>query len=114
MPVIEFEGQRIECEVGTNLRRALLRQGSSPHNSRARLINCRGLSGCGTCAVRVTGNVSGLTRREWLRLRLPPHAPDKGLRLACQCKVLGDLTVEKFAGFWGHRAGERRALQTSR
>jgi ferredoxin len=34
-------------------------------------------------------------------MRFPPHHPEAGLRLACQCTVLGDLTVTKYQGLWG-------------
>ncbi|NIR39356.1 MAG: (2Fe-2S)-binding protein, partial [Actinobacteria bacterium] len=59
----------------------------------AEALHCRGRGICGTCAVRVEGAVSEPTESELRRLRLPPHRPDAGLRLACQCSVLGDLTV---------------------
>jgi ferredoxin len=45
--------------------------------------------------------VSEPTPVERRRLGLPPHHPDAGLRLACQCSVLGDLTVTKYEGFFG-------------
>ena len=35
------------------------------------------------------------------RLGLPPHHRGAGLRLACQCSVLGDLTVTKYEGLFG-------------
>ncbi len=38
---------------------------------------------------------------ERVRITLPPHDREKGLRLACQCKVLGDLVVTKYEGVWG-------------
>jgi ferredoxin len=67
----------------------------------ARAIHCRGSGACGTCAVRVEGPVSEPTPAELRRMRLPPHRPEKGLRLACQCTVLGDVTVTKYQGLWG-------------
>jgi len=51
--------------------------------------------------VRIDGPVSEPTTAELRRLRLPPHRPSEGLRLACQCNVLGDITVTKYDGFWG-------------
>lgn len=94
---------------GELLRTALLRRGVSPHNGRSRLINCRGLGTCGTCAVQVVeGSVEPATRTEVekLRLGLPPHGrpPNPALRLACQCSVAGDLLLRKGAGFWGSKA----------
>ena len=95
---------------GTLLRTAMLRSGVSPHNEGARLINCRGIGSCGTCAVEVEGAVEPPTRsaRESLRLSLPPHTAGnteaRGLRLACQCTVQGDVRLRKNDGFWGSGA----------
>lgn len=32
---------------------------------------------------------------------LPPHSLDRNRRLACQTRVLGDIEVIKYNGFWG-------------
>lgn len=101
MPTVEFRGSEIECEAGANLREVLRDAGLAPYNGRAKQLNCRGLGSCGTCAVHVEGPVSEPTRVESARLRVPPHDPDAGLRLACQTRVEGDLVVEKGEGFWG-------------
>ena len=101
MPTVSFRGEAIDCDRGDTLRDVLLDAGLSPHNGGADALNCRGLGSCGTCAVRVAGAVSDPTRRERLRMRVPPHDPDSGLRLACQTQVYGDVTVEKCPGFWG-------------
>jgi ferredoxin len=105
MPSIDFRGRTVDCAAGAVLRDALFAAGETPHNGRACLLNCRGNGSCGTCAVAVSGPVSEPTRRERLRLSVPPHDPDAGLRLACQTRVLGDVTVEKFDGFWGQHVG---------
>ena len=73
------------------------------YNGAARALHCRGLGTCGTCAVTIEGEVSELTTIERVRLELPPHGPETGLRLACQCKILGDLVVTKHPGFFGSR-----------
>jgi ferredoxin len=103
--LVRADGERtIEVQRGELLRTALLRRGVTPHNAGARLINCRGLGSCGTCAVEVDGAVepSAHTRMERLRLSLPPHGgPRLGFRLACQCTVEGDLIVRKRDEFWG-------------
>jgi len=65
------------------------------------VVNCHGLGSCGTCAVAVEGEAGERTPRERLRLSIPPHDPDDGLRLACQTTVEGDLTVRTYPGFWG-------------
>ncbi|CAI50550.1 ferredoxin (2Fe-2S) [Natronomonas pharaonis DSM 2160] len=101
MPTVTAFGREIECEEGAILRDILLNAGLSPHNGRSDLLNCRGLGTCGTCAVEIDGAVSNIGRRERSRLAVPPHDPESGLRLACQTRVLGDVTVTKYPGFWG-------------
>ncbi|SFR43614.1 2Fe-2S iron-sulfur cluster-binding protein [Halogeometricum limi] len=101
MPTVRFRGRDFPCNRGDVLRDVLIAGDDSPHNGRSRVLNCRGSGSCGTCAVSVTGAVTDRTRRETARLSFPPHAPESGLRLACQTRVLGDLTVEKHPGFWG-------------
>lgn len=105
MPKAHFAGQTIECPPGANLRVVLLRARLPLYTRVARAIHCRGHGTCGTCAVRVEGPVSDPTAAELRRLRLPPHHPEAGLRLACQTNVLGDATVTKYEGLWGQRVG---------
>lgn len=106
---VKYRGREIECTHEEKLRDVLLRSGVPLHNG-GRLITCRGLGTCGTCAVSVMGSVlpRRRTAREF-RLTLPPHSEansnSKGLRLACQTRVVGDVSAVKFDGFWGH--GER-------
>ena len=52
------------------------------------------------------GEVSEPTPAEIRRLRLPPHAPRRGLRLACQVSVQGDLVVTKHAGLFGQHVDD--------
>ena len=103
MPTIRFNEAQIECETGANLRAVLMESGLPLYNGVARAIHCRGLGTCGTCAVEVRGDVSPPTRVERWRLGFPPHQHRSGLRLACQCKVMGDLELKKHEGLWGHR-----------
>ncbi|KAL6750383.1 hypothetical protein V8C86DRAFT_855964 [Haematococcus lacustris] len=103
---VTFRGLPIQVRRGARLRTALLRQGLSPHNGDARLINCRGLGTCGTCAVAITRGVvqpGQWTVAEQLRLNFPPHsAPgNTQLRLACQVRCVEDISVTKFNRFWG-------------
>ena len=94
---------------GETLRTAALRRKLvSPHNGRARLINCRGLGTCGTCAVEVEtmDSVEPQHRNavERARLAFPPHGganQSPNLRLACQIQIRGNVTVTKRTGFWG-------------
>jgi ferredoxin len=101
MPTIQFAGASVPCLEGANLRNVLLRARLPLYNGAARALHCRGLGTCGTCAVRIEGDVSPPTARETLRLRVPPHDLESGLRRACQVSVLGDLRVTKFEGFFG-------------
>lgn len=103
MPKILFENETIECSDGDNLRRVLMNANLPLYNGIAKLIHCRGLGTCGTCAVRIRGEVSARTSVENWRLNFPPHQLEQGLRLACQCKVKGDLVVSKLGGLWGNR-----------
>mmetsp|Transcript_15859 Transcript_15859/g.28151 ORF Transcript_15859/g.28151 Transcript_15859/m.28151 type:complete len:207 (-) Transcript_15859:113-733(-) len=109
-PVVNVtcRGVTFQARRGQLLRTALLEAGVSPHNGRSKLINCRGLSTCGTCAVRVEGAVSPpeASTRERLRLNFPPHRPpaNQYLRLACQVRLEGDVYVGKMDGFWGSSA----------
>ena len=101
MPTVRFADRTVECPPGANLRVVLLRARLPLYTRVARAIHCRGNGACGTCAVRVEGPVSPPTPVELRRLAFPPHRPDSGLRLACQCSVLGDLVVTKYEGFFG-------------
>jgi len=101
MPTVRFRGHETDCEEGAILRDVLIDAGPTPHNGRASALNCRGHGTCGTCAVAAEGPTSDPTARERWRLSVPPNDPDAGLRLSCQTRVLGDLVVEKYPGFWG-------------
>jgi ferredoxin len=116
----------IVANNGEILRTAMLRNGISPHNGKSRLINCRGLGTCGTCAIEIynTGtnddasdnnkNIEPKERntKEKLRFNFPPHNlssnQSPNLRLACQVQVQvngeddgSEITVKKRKGFWG-------------
>jgi ferredoxin len=101
----------ILIQKGEVLRSAMMRRGTSVHNDKARLINCRGLGTCGTCAVEINcnGNENAIepmerNTREKVRLNFYPHGSNNqssNLRLACQVQVNGDICVTKRSGFWG-------------
>lgn len=103
MPKIQFAGTTVECPEGANLRSVLLRARLPLYHRVARAVHCRGRGTCGTCAVKIAGEVSEATSAELKRLSLPPHNSESGLRLACQCNVLGDLKVTKYQGLFGQR-----------
>ena len=101
MQKVSFKGRVIQCSKGEKLRDVLLKNHLSPHNKNARFINCHGMGTCGTCAVKIIGEIPNINKREKWRLNFPPHKKENGLRLACQVKVMNDLTVKKGKGFWG-------------
>jgi ferredoxin len=108
MPTIQFAGSTIECPLGANLRTVLLRARLPLYSGAARAVHCRGMGTCGTCAVKVEGPVSEPTPVERIRTSLPPHDRERGLRLACQVTVQGDLVVTKYTGLWGTGDEEMR------
>jgi len=101
MPVIRFGDQQITCKENANLRHVLMAADVPLYSGIARQIHCRGLGTCGTCAVEVDGPLTEMTRIERWRLSFPPHQKGSRLRLACQCRVLGDIEVHKRPGLWG-------------
>jgi ferredoxin len=101
MPYVQALGKTIECVVGANLRKVLLQGDIDLYNNGAKVINCRGIGSCGTCAVEIEGEVSKPNWRDTTRRSLPPHSLTKNLRLACQTQILGDVKVTKYDGFWG-------------
>lgn len=116
MPSVKVLGKTIDCKPGANLRQVLLKHDIPLYNGKAKIINCRGIGSCGTCAVAIEGkdatppskggacvvrNVSPANWKDKTRRSLPPHSLDRDLRLACQTKVLGDISVTKYNGFWG-------------
>lgn len=106
MPKVTAQNQTFECSVGANLRKVLLANDIDLYNGKSKIINCRGIGSCGTCAVMITGEVSPSNWRDRTRRALPPHDSNNNLRLACQTQVFGDITVTKYAGFWGHQNQE--------
>ena len=95
----------IEASKGANLRLALKGNFHKLYNGLAKNFHCRGLGTCGTCSVLVEGPASEPSKREKWRLNFHPHknSLDKGLRLACQTKVLGDIKIKKYEGLWGNK-----------
>ncbi|MEM6654864.1 MAG: 2Fe-2S iron-sulfur cluster-binding protein [Planctomycetota bacterium] len=108
MPRVTVDGRTIECPAGANLRRVLMAAGEPLYNGPMRAVHCRGLGSCGTCAVRVEGPLSPPTVMERWRLSFPPHRDGlpNGLRLACQCRVEGDLRLTKLGGWWGQGSAD--------
>lgn len=103
---IKFNGKVFVARKGDNLRQVLLKNSCLIHNGKAQFLNCMGLGTCGTCAVAIEGEVSQATDIEKFRLSFPPHKPDNKLRLACQCTILGNLSITKYGGFWGQNTDD--------
>lgn len=80
MPKVLAEGKTIECVNKSNLRTILLQNGIDLYNDGAKVINCRGIGSCGTCAVKVEGEVSAANWRDLARRSLPPHSLTTDLR----------------------------------
>ncbi len=98
---ITAQGKTITCHQGENLRRVLLKHNIDLYNGQAKIINCRGIGTCGTCALEIEGSVSEANWKDKARRSLPPHSLQKNRRLACQTQVQGDLKLTKYDGFWG-------------
>lgn len=64
MPKVLAQGKTIECDRCANLRKVLLHNGIDLYNGGALFINCRGIGSCGTCAVKVEGEVSPANWRD--------------------------------------------------
>ncbi len=104
MPVITLvnENKTIEVVEGTNLRKALLKNGVNPYVGKDKLLNCWGNGLCGTCRVEVVdgkGAPSITAMEEAALLGLVPfyaRAMPKNTRLACRIDVSKDMTVKTF------------------
>lgn len=101
MPQVKAEGKTFEVAEGANLREALLEQQIDLYSEGAQVFNCHGHGSCGTCVVQIEGVVSDPTKPETNRFAYPPHSAHKERRLACQVKVLGDVRVTRFDGYFG-------------
>lgn len=99
-----FKGITININPHHVLRDQLNTAGITPHNTTSQWLNCKGLGTCGTCAIKIaSGTYSKPTPVEKWRLNIYPfkNGINKGLRLACQTRLLSDGKAEKGSGFWG-------------
>ena len=121
MPQVTFvkEKKTIDVPEGANLRTAARKAGVQLYKGFHRYVNCLGNGVCGSCRVYVKDgkdNVSdpGMVEKFTTKFGGNPEAffayvgHEDEMRLACQCKVEGDIKVEtqapcNFHGekFWG-------------
>ena len=101
MPKINFVKEKREIEVpeGANLREEARKAGILMHPGLSRYLNCFGHGQCGTCKVLVKKGTDALSSKtmfeKFTLLRmLSSVGHEQEMRLACQCKVVGDITVE--------------------
>ena len=104
MPTITFtsekstEKREIQVPEGANLRREALRAGVQLYPGVHRFVNCHGLGQCGSCRVLITKGMEntsprGLLESARMAVSLAYIGNEKTMRLACQTRVNGDITV---------------------
>jgi len=94
MPTADFYFEKKKVEVGqnANLRGVALANDIDLYEGPFKLQNCHGLGLCGTCVVEILEGMENLTpRTKAENSKLKGLSPT--LRLSCQCKLLGDVSV---------------------
>src|SRR5690348_15329709 len=87
-----FEKKKVEVGQNDNLRGVAPANDIELYEGPFKLNNCHGLGLCGTCVVEVLERMQNLTpRTKSENSKLKGLSPS--LRLSCQCKVLGDVSV---------------------
>jgi ferredoxin len=102
MPIVSFvnENKEIQVPEGANLRKEAMRAGIQVYAGIHELAHCPGWGFCGTCRVLITKgieNAGPMGLRERVRLKKMSMAyvgHEDTMRLACQTRVFGDMTVE--------------------
>jgi len=101
MPTITFTSEKKEIQVpaGANLRTEALRAGVQLYPGVHKILNCHGLGQCGSCRVLIKKGMENVSRKglmESVRLAVSLAAigNEQTMRLACQTRVNGDITVE--------------------
>lgn len=101
MPKINFVAEKREIEVpaGSNLREEARKAGIAVHPGLTRYVNCFGHGQCGTCKMLVKNGMEnlspkGMMERFTLFRMLSSIGHEGEMRLACQCTVNGDCTIE--------------------
>lgn len=101
MPIINFVNEKKEVQVpeGANLRKEALRAGIPLYPGVHKVLNCHGFAQCGSCRVKIIKGMEnaspmGLIEKLRWKLSMAYIGNEATMRLACQTKVLGDMTVE--------------------
>jgi ferredoxin len=103
MPIVSFVNEKKEIQVpeGANLRKEAMRAGIQVYSGvhKLPLAHCPGLGMCGTCRVLITKGLEnaspmGAFERGRLKLSMAYVGNESTMRLACQTRVMGDMTVE--------------------
>jgi ferredoxin len=101
MPIVSFVNEKKEIQVpeGANLRTEALQAGIQLYSGVERALNCRGFSLCGTCRVMITKGIEnaspmGFRERKRMAWSLAYIGNEDTMRLACQTRVMGDMTVQ--------------------
>jgi ferredoxin len=100
MPTITFTNEKKEIQVpeGANLRKEALAAGVPLYPGIHKVANCRGFGQCGSCRVLVTKGMENTSRKGLLEsarlaVSLAYIGNESTMRLACQTRVNGDITV---------------------
>jgi ferredoxin len=101
MPTITFTSEKKEIQVpaGANLRTEALRAGVQLYPGVHKYLNCHGFGQCGSCRVLITKGMENTSRKGLLEsarlsVSLAAIGNEQTMRLACQTRVNGDITVE--------------------
>ncbi|MDX2271332.1 MAG: 2Fe-2S iron-sulfur cluster-binding protein [Cyanobacteriota bacterium] len=95
MATIQFvnEAKAVFAIDGSNLRLKALENQVDIYKMVAKLMNCGGNGQCGTCVVEVVSGSEHLSPRTAAEERHLKKKP-ANYRLACQTKVLGDVSIQ--------------------
>jgi ferredoxin len=100
MPTITFTNEKKEIQVpaGANLRKEALSAGVALYPGIHKIANCHGFGSCGSCRVLVTKGMEntsprGILEAARMAVSLAYIGNEGTMRLACQTKVNGDISV---------------------
>lgn len=87
---IRVGGKEVHCERGENLREVLVRHELLPAED-GQWGLCKGTLQCGTCMVRITGEVKDLAQSD---TNSSPIYLSGNLRRSCRISIQGDLDLK--------------------